>query len=141
MLRKARDNIARAGLENRILLVCADAKNLPFRDGTFSFGYTHSMIHHLTEPLPAIRELVRVIARGSGFMVRDLRRPPGFLLGLYVRVFGCLYTPVMKRIYRESLQAGYTGTEMKRFCDGLESVPCRPRSFFVTHVGIEGTKK
>lgn len=140
MLRKTRENIARAGLGNKILLVCADAKNLPFRDESFSFGYSHSTFHHMTDPCPAIREMIRVMKQKAKFIIRDLRRPPSPFFEWYVRIFGYPYNALMKKMYRESLRAGYTFGEMKRICRSIDSAECTPRRFFVTHVGIEGIK-
>lgn len=140
MLRKAQATINKEDYEDRIYLVCADAEQLPFRDETFHFVYSHSTIHHLSNTVPAIYEMIRVLKKGSRFIIRDLRRPPSFLLELYVRIFGKSYDSFMKKMYRESLQAGFTFREMKALCKKIESALVQARRFFITHVGIEGVK-
>ena len=140
MLRRARINIDAKDCKDRIYLVCADAEQLPFRDETFSFAYSHSAIHHLSNPVPAIYEMIRSLKKGSWFLVRDLRRPAPFLLEMYVRVFGKPYDSIMKKMYRESLQAGFTYREMKALCKKIENAFVRARRFFITHVGMEGVK-
>lgn len=141
MLKTAKSKIAKAGLEKKINLICADAEQLPFKEETFNFAYCHSTLHHLENPHPAIQEIIRVLKKNSRFLIRDLRRPPFMLLELYVKVFGYSYTNCMKKMYRESLQAGFTFTEMKRLCKYITSSICKARRFFITHVGIEGIKK
>jgi len=140
MLRKARSNIYKAGVENRIELLCAQADNLPFRDGYFDLVISHSIIHHLVNPLPAIGEIVRVTKRKCPFIIRDLRRPPFPFLELYVQIFGFPYDSLMKKMYRESLHAGYTFREMKGLAHRLRDVSVKARRFFITHVGIEGIR-
>jgi len=138
MLKKAKAKIAKAKLEKKILLVCADANNLPFIKDTFDFVYSHSTLHHLPNPYPAIQEMIRVLRKKSSFIIRDIRRPPSYLIEMYVRVFGFPYNKLMKKMYRESLKAGYTFNEMKQLSKNIKSAESKARKFFITHVGIEG---
>lgn len=140
MLRKAASNIRENGSAGRILLVCAEAEQLPFRSGSFDLVYSHSAIHHLPEPVGAVEEIVRVTRSKCPFIVRDLRRPPGMLLKWYVRIFGFNYSSLAKKMYLESLRAGYTYREMKLLAAGIKGATARARRFFITHVGLEGTK-
>ncbi len=138
MLKKAKLKIAEEKLEKKILFVCADANNLPFMKNTFDFVYSHSTLHHLSNPYPAIQEMIRVLRNNSSFIIRDIRRPPSFLLEMYVRVFGFPYNKLMKKMYRESLKAGYTFEEMKQISKNIKLAESKARKFFITHVGIEG---
>lgn len=140
MLKKARSNLKKAGVDNRIILICADAKRLPFKDESFQLVICHSTIHHLSDPMPAVREIIRVINRGSPYIIRDLRRPPSLILELYVQIFGLPYNRLMKKMYRESLKAGYTYKEMKELTNRIKGSIIRVRRFFITHVGIEGVR-
>lgn len=140
MLEKARERFRENGLAARVQVVCAHSERLPFRDRTFQLVYSHSVLHHLTDPAPTLDEISRVTATGCPFLVRDLRRPPARLLGLYVRVFGARYDSLMKKMYRESLAAGYTFREMRALAARISGASARARRFFITHVGIEGTR-
>ncbi|HUU27995.1 MAG TPA: class I SAM-dependent methyltransferase [archaeon] len=140
MLKKARSNVRDKGLQERIFLVCADAEKLPFRNDSFDLVYSHSTIHHLPDPLQAVSEMIRVTKRDSHFIIRDLRRPPALLLECYVRIFGFRYDRLMKKMYRDSLRAGYTYQEMKKLAKESENAVTKARRFFVTHVGLEGLK-
>jgi len=75
MLRVGRDNIRRAGLEDRIRLERCDAKQLPFEDGAFAAVMSNSIVHHIPEPRAALAEMVRVTRPGGCLFVRDLLRP------------------------------------------------------------------
>ena len=140
MLHKARSNLSEAGLAGRILPVCARADQIPFKEESFDLVYSHSMLHHLPDPAVALNEVARVTASGRKFIVRDLRRPPALILELYVRIFGAGYDPTMKKMYRESLQAGYTFREFKELAGRIRNAAAAARRFFITHVSIEGKR-
>ncbi len=74
MLELAQRNIAAAGFKNRITVQLADAKSLPFRDGQFDGVISNSIVHHLPDPIVALREAARVTNAGILFF-RDLLRP------------------------------------------------------------------
>ena len=140
MLERGRQNIADEELQDRILLVIGDAENLPFKNDFFDLVYSHSMFHHLVDPRTTVQGIIRVTKRGCCFIIRDLRRPPGFLLEWYVRIFGFRYDEIMKDMYRESLRAGFTRQEMAGIVGSIEGAVARVRSFFITHVGLEGVR-
>ena len=73
MLARAKENVARAGLADRIELRRIDAKRLPFGDGEFDAVVSNSIVHHVPEPAHALAEMSRVAARV--LFVRDLLRP------------------------------------------------------------------
>lgn len=50
----------------------ADARLLPFGDGTFSLVVTRFSLHHLEDPLALLDEAVRVTATGGRLVVKDL---------------------------------------------------------------------
>ena len=65
MLELARYNIEVHNLTHRIELAHVDAKRLPFADGMFDVTMSNSIIHHIPEPIAALREAVRVTRRGG----------------------------------------------------------------------------
>jgi ubiquinone/menaquinone biosynthesis C-methylase UbiE len=77
MLDLARENVARAGLAERVLLERVDAKGTPYEDGAFGATISNSIIHHIPEPARCLAEMWRVTAQGGLLFVRDLHRPDG----------------------------------------------------------------
>jgi ubiquinone/menaquinone biosynthesis C-methylase UbiE len=75
MLGRARQNVVRAGFQDRIMLEIVDAKRLPYPDGAFATVVSNSIVHHIPEPAGALREMFRVTAPGGRLFVRDLARP------------------------------------------------------------------
>lgn len=76
MLAVARRNVEAAGLDGRIRLERADAKELPYRDGQFQTVVSNSIVHHVADPRTVLREAWRVLAPGGLVFFRDLVRPP-----------------------------------------------------------------
>lgn len=54
--------------------VVADLASLPFRDGTFDLAFSRYVFEHLERPLPAMRELRRVLAPGARLVVHTPNR-------------------------------------------------------------------
>jgi ubiquinone/menaquinone biosynthesis C-methylase UbiE len=75
MLALARENVARAALEGRIVLARVDAKSLPYAEGSFGVTLSNSIVHHIPEPHRVLAEMWRVTADGGRLFVRDLLRP------------------------------------------------------------------
>ncbi len=55
----------------RALLLRADALNLPFRDGTFDVVFHQGLLEHFRDPMPLLRENVRVL-RPSALLLVDV---------------------------------------------------------------------
>src|SRR5262245_33329707 len=60
MLKVARANVARAGLEGRIKLEKQDAKRLTYPHGSFGAAMSNSIPHHIPEPGLVLAEMARV---------------------------------------------------------------------------------
>ena len=81
MLARAAENVARAGLEDRILLRKTDAKRAPEGHftapdgGPFDVVCSNSVVHHLPEPGAALAAWWAGVAPGALLFVRDLTRP------------------------------------------------------------------
>jgi ubiquinone/menaquinone biosynthesis C-methylase UbiE len=76
MLALARRRLAATGLQRRVLLERADAKRLPHPAGAFDGVLSNTILHHIPDPVPFLREAFRVLRPGGAFLVRDLYRPP-----------------------------------------------------------------
>jgi ubiquinone/menaquinone biosynthesis C-methylase UbiE len=75
MLSVAARNVARAKVQDRVMLERADAKKLPYPKGSFQTVVSNSIIHHIPEPGDALAEIRRVTAPGGRVFIRDLNRP------------------------------------------------------------------
>ena len=66
-LEVARGVASRAGMG--VHLVRADALRMPFRDGTFQVVFHQGLLEHFRDPMPLLRENVRVLGSGGVLLV------------------------------------------------------------------------
>ena len=120
MLRLGVAHVRRARLAGRILCPQANARRLPFRDGVFPFVISNSLLHHLPDPVSALREMCRVAESGALLFVRDLVRPAteGGLEGL-ISTYTAYETPVQRGLFAASLRAALTIDEMRLMVETL----------------------
>jgi ubiquinone/menaquinone biosynthesis C-methylase UbiE len=76
ILQRARRNIHHTGFADVVRVHRADASSLPYADATFDAVISNSLLHHLAQPLDALREMVRVARPGGLLLVRDSLRQP-----------------------------------------------------------------
>jgi ubiquinone/menaquinone biosynthesis C-methylase UbiE len=76
MLRHAERRRADSPHAARVSYRLGDAKGLDLPDGSFDAVYSNTILHHIPDPAPFLREAWRVLRRGGAFLVRDLFRPP-----------------------------------------------------------------
>jgi ubiquinone/menaquinone biosynthesis C-methylase UbiE len=74
MLDHARALAVERGLDN-VTWNRGDAYRLPYADGSFSIVVTRYLLHHLRDPLAAMREMVRVCAPHGRLVVVDAYAP------------------------------------------------------------------
>ncbi|MBK8231811.1 MAG: class I SAM-dependent methyltransferase [Candidatus Eisenbacteria bacterium] len=55
------------GLE--VHCVCADARNMPFREGSFDLVFHQGLMEHFRDPLPLLRDNTRVLRLGGHLLV------------------------------------------------------------------------
>jgi ubiquinone/menaquinone biosynthesis C-methylase UbiE len=125
MLRLGAENIQRAGLETRIRLEYVDAKQMPYADRHFDMVVSNSIVHHLPDPLPFLKELKRVLKPGGGILLRDLLRPEDEVgVDALVSQIGPEYSPHQRQLFRDSLCAAFRLEEVQQMVDnaGLEGV-------------------
>ena len=114
MLAIGRENVAAAGLGDRIELVLADAKRLPFHDGSFRMVASNSIVHHIAEPAGVLAEAIRVAEPGCLQFHRDLCRPADEdELARIVRTYAGDATPYQSKLYSDSLRAALSLEEMQ----------------------------
>ncbi len=119
MIDLARKEARRRGIDDQVDFQEADAKSLPFNDASFDVVICHSVLHHFSDPVPALNEMHRVLRPSGYLLLKDLIRPPAWLIPICVTVIGGLmgYNRREKRIYDESLRAALNRTELKDALD------------------------
>jgi ubiquinone/menaquinone biosynthesis C-methylase UbiE len=115
MLSVGRENVRQAGLGDRVVLKCCDAKQLPFPDGAFAAVISNSIIHHIPEPSHVVAEMVRVTRSGGALFIRDLLRPPDQdTLSRLVKLYAGDANPHQQKMFADSLQAALTLDDMRQ---------------------------
>ena len=114
MLKLGGIHIAEAGLVNRIVLDRVDAKSLPYPDQSFDGVISNSIIHHIPDPMPALREMSRTVRRAGLILIRDLMRPetPEAAQTL-VDQYAANDTPYQNKLLYDSFRAAFTISEVE----------------------------
>jgi ubiquinone/menaquinone biosynthesis C-methylase UbiE len=121
MLDIARDHLEKSGLSTVIDLQQVDAKQLPYADASFDAVISNSIVHHLSEPQLFFHELARVIKPTSGILIRDLLRPSSYEhLDILVNTYAGDGDATQQKLFRDSLQASYTLTEIEQFFSAVD---------------------
>lgn len=124
MLKLARENVARVGLEDRIRLVHCDAKGLHFGDHTFAAVISNSIVHHIPEPFHVLAELVRVVKPNGMIFVRDLLRPEDdATVQQLVRTYAGDANRHQQQMFDDSLRAALTLAEIRTLVARLGMEP------------------
>jgi ubiquinone/menaquinone biosynthesis C-methylase UbiE len=71
MLAKAKENVNRFGLDEKMELKYAPAEHIPYEDGTFDAVYSSLCFHHF-KTHRALREKLRVLKTGGKLIILDL---------------------------------------------------------------------
>jgi ubiquinone/menaquinone biosynthesis C-methylase UbiE len=75
MLERAASNAKRAGVE--VSFALCDGERLPYTDGVFDLVVARGALHHLPDPVEALREIRRVLAPGGAAVVLAEPTPNG----------------------------------------------------------------
>jgi ubiquinone/menaquinone biosynthesis C-methylase UbiE len=112
MIGLARKRARAPALDDRAEFLLADASQLCFADASFDLVISNSLIHHLSHPVETFNEMVRVTKPRGKILMRDLRRPPRLAFAAHVAWHGRHYSGRMKELYRDSVRAAYTPSEL-----------------------------
>lgn len=98
----------------RIELRVADAKGLDFADASFDTVFSNTILHHIPDPRPFVREAARVLRPGGVLLIRDLYRPPTpeRAAELVAQHAGDA-TPRQQELFRASLHAALEPGELR----------------------------
>ncbi len=114
MLELGNFHTAEAGLTDRITLAQADAKNVPYPDRFFDGVISNSILHHIPDPLPALREVGRVARPDGLILIRDLIRPESTENALaLVERYADYATPYQQKLFYDSFLASFTISEVE----------------------------
>lgn len=113
MLQLAQRNIIEAGLTRQIRLEQTDAKRIPFADGAFDAVISNSIVHHIPQPIGAVREMLRVLRPGGLLFIRDLLRPRDaeLIAGILAKHAGGT-NDHQRQLFEQSLHASLTLAEV-----------------------------
>ncbi|MEM6471564.1 MAG: class I SAM-dependent methyltransferase [Planctomycetota bacterium] len=76
MLEAARIEIELGGMQGRVFLEHADCKQLSgFQRASCDTLISNSLVHHLADPLDALRDAIGIVKPGGRLFIRDLLRP------------------------------------------------------------------
>jgi ubiquinone/menaquinone biosynthesis C-methylase UbiE len=133
MLDRARENVASAGLRDRIEVARCDAKATGLASATFDLIVCNSLVHHVPDPTELFRELRRLARVGAGLFVKDLHRPASKEeLEELVEKYAAGCTAYQRQSFYDSLHAGLTVEEVTTLCTradwpGLDARRCSDR--------------
>ncbi len=116
----ARAEVARRASPHaaRLAFRPADAKGLDVPDGSFDAVFSNTILHHIPDPAPFLREAARALAPGGVLLVRDLYRPPSpERVAALVAQHAAGASPQQAELFRASLCAALTPDELRAVAD------------------------
>jgi ubiquinone/menaquinone biosynthesis C-methylase UbiE len=135
MLRIAEEHRAVSAHAARVRFERADAKRLPYANGAFDTVCSNTILHHIPDPVPFLRECGRVLAPGGALLVRDLFRPESAAAALALVERHCGGEDARAQaLFRASLHAALTPAELataaaRAGLEGIEIVTDTDRHF------------
>jgi ubiquinone/menaquinone biosynthesis C-methylase UbiE len=118
MIAAAENNLAKTTHGARIEYVHMDAKGLNFADGEFDTVFSNTILHHIPDPRPFLREARRVLRPGGTLLVRDLFRPPSReQLEALVAAHAGECTEHQRGLFADSLHAAFSPEEFRDLAD------------------------
>ncbi|MBI4547478.1 MAG: methyltransferase domain-containing protein [Ignavibacteriae bacterium] len=114
MLKVGETNINDVGLAGSISLHLVDAKDLPYPDNHFDMVISNSLIHHVPDPMPFLREINRVVKANAAILIRDLIRPEHQkAVDMLVKKYAADCTHRQRKLFQDSLMAAFTIEEVE----------------------------
>jgi len=118
MLRLAEQRRTRSPHAARVEIRVADAKALDFEDACFDAVFSNTILHHLADPRPFLREARRVLKPGGALLIRDLYRPcSDARVAELVAMYASGASVYGRELFRASLCAALTPSELRAVAD------------------------
>ena len=132
MIKKAKENARRAGVEDSIRFLVSTAAALPFADGSFDLIISYASLHHWFEPVAVFNEVERVVVEHGKVLIRDNKR---VYQNPFWKAVVWLISRFMNRRHRENwpkaILASYTIPEVKEILSRTHLKDYRVSSDFV----------
>ena len=112
MLELATRNARRRSLDDQLTWLEADAKRIPFTDGSFELVVSSDSLHHWQDPVWVFDEIARVLREDGKYLIHDLKRPLQWLSRLVSWLIGMTVPRDVRTQYQTSLRAAYTSHEL-----------------------------
>ncbi|NJK69261.1 MAG: class I SAM-dependent methyltransferase [Microcoleus sp. CSU_2_2] len=114
MLKVGAENVEKAGVRSQISLELIDAKAMPYPDNYFDMVISNSIIHHLPDPLPFLKEVKRVLKPQGAIFLRDLlRSETADMRDNLVEMYAGDCNAHQQQLFSDSLQAAFTLHEVE----------------------------
>ena len=114
MLKLGETNIIDADVAGNISLHLVDAKQPPFPDNHFDMVITNTVIHHIPDPMPFLKEVNRVVKTNAAILIRDLIRPEHQkAVDMLVKKYAADCTDHQRKLFQDSLMAAFTLEEVE----------------------------
>ena len=114
MLRRAAENVARAGVTDRVALVLCDVGALPYGPADHDLVTSNSLVHHVPDARVMFRALAKAAGDGGAVFVRDLCRPEqGHEVDALVERYAAGESALARSLFHASLHAALTVDEVR----------------------------
>jgi ubiquinone/menaquinone biosynthesis C-methylase UbiE len=138
MIAQARSHLASVSeAAGRVDFHTDDGNHLAFPNASFDLVMCNSVLHHVAEPQNFLAEIARVAKPNAAIFLRDLRRPGRFMFPFHVRWHGRHYSGTMYKLYKDSVHAAYTPSELQSLLASSPIKDARIFTYHLTHLGIE----
>ncbi len=118
MLRIAKANVDKSSCADRIELIHGDAKDVGLEAGSFDAVYSNTILHHIPDPRPFLREAARLVKPGGVLLIRDLFRPESKArISELVQLHAGDSDDYQRGLFGDSLHAAFTSDELRAIAD------------------------
>ena len=108
----AKRNVSEAGVSHKIEIKLGGTEDLPFDDGAFDFVVSIGSLRFWKAPLDVLEEIYRVLRRGGGGLVSDLRRDAlDEEIAEVTKRMGSIFA---RRRFRKTVKQSYTQREVEK---------------------------